>query len=730
LRPGAIQGVILDGYVRVSQVRGRKGESFISPGVQREGIERWAAAKGAQIGKVFEELDASGARADRPMLEEAISRVESGQSDGVIVNMLDRFGRSHLHGLLAIQRIRDAGGTFISVQDGFDLGTPTGRHMLRTMLSNAEWQLDHIRAGWEIARARATARGVHMGGRPPAGYVHDEARRLQPHPLHGPHITQLFADRAEGMTLERVAQRLTDAGVPSAYSANAWTVAGVRCVLSNRVYLGELRNGDHVLEEAHPPLTDPVTWQRAQSPRLRSGSSRGRPSVLGGLVYCGTCGHLMQSHSVVQRRRRRRAYACRRHECAARAYINGVVIEPYVEACFFALVERAVMPEELQALEAEAAAARAALVGFRDDPAVYDVLGQEEFVAGLGERMARQRRALGELAAARDRLWVLEPGDRDHWERQWPALSIIERRDAMSRAIEQVVVRRGAAAVQERVTVYPRGRGRPVDPPTAPTLWDEERIATELREYASDGWPPDEQFVTDGRGPLLAQVHASGGPVRWSRRVASQDAPRRARGYWTDERIRATLRTLMRDRTTWPTRRELSRVGYDGLYSAMDRRGRRAWEAEFGFADRPGLAGPTRWSEDNVRTALTVLCRGRDSYPSRAEFQLAGLDGLHQAVRAHHGGHDAWAERLGLVRAGGRAHRKTVARWTDALIESRLRALIADLELARYPLQREFVAAGEGGLYRRIKTTRGHAFWARRLDVPRPTARARAGGAA
>jgi hypothetical protein len=571
---------------------------------------------------------------------------------------------------------------------------------------------------------------VHMGGRPPTGYVHDDSRGLQPHPIHAPHVTELFAHRAEGRTLERVAQGLTDAGVPSAYSTSAWTVAGVRCVLSNRVYLGELRNGDFVLEDAHPPLTDPVTWQLAQSPRLRSGAPRGRPAVLGGLVRCGMCDRLMQSNSVVQRGRRRRAYACRRPDCAARAYISGAVIEPYVEACFFAVVERAAIPQELTALEAEATTAHGALTGFRDDPAIYDALRPEEFVAGLAERMKRERRALGELAAARDRLRILEPGDRDHWERRWPTLSIIERREAMSRALEHVIVRRGAAAVEERVRVHPRGEGPPVDPPPVPPPWDDDRIETELQEYTRNGWPPDEQFITDGRGPLLAQVHASGGPVRWSRRVAFRHAPRRTRGYWTDERIRTTLTTLMRDRTTWPTRREFCRLGYDGLYSAMDRLGRRAWEAEFGFEDRPGLAGPTRWSERNVLATLTALCRGRDTYPSRAEFQLAGLDGLHQAIRAHHGGHDEWAGRLGLLRAGGRAHRKTVARWTDSLIESRLRALIADLGLTRYPVQREFVAAGDGGLYRRIKTTRGHASWARRLDVPRPTTRTRAGAAA
>jgi DNA invertase Pin-like site-specific DNA recombinase len=102
--------VVVDGYVRVSQVRGRKGERFMSPTLQREQIFGWAAAHGTRIGELFEELDQSGARRKRPQLERAIRRIEAGESGGLVVAHTDRFGRSALHGLLAIERIRAAGG--------------------------------------------------------------------------------------------------------------------------------------------------------------------------------------------------------------------------------------------------------------------------------------------------------------------------------------------------------------------------------------------------------------------------------------------------------------------------------------------------------------------------------------------------------------------------------------------------------------------------------------------
>ena len=38
------------------------------------------------------------------------------------------------------------------------------------------------------------------------------------------------------------------------------------------------------------------------------------------------------------------------------------------------------------------------------------------------------------------------------------------------------------------------------------------RIETELRAFATEGWPDDEAFISAGRGPLLAQIQAGGGP--------------------------------------------------------------------------------------------------------------------------------------------------------------------------------------------------------------------------
>jgi DNA invertase Pin-like site-specific DNA recombinase len=72
----------------------RRGPRFISPAIQREGIEAWAAARHARLLDVFCKLDESGGRADRPLLERAIEQIETGASQGLVVWKVDRFSRS------------------------------------------------------------------------------------------------------------------------------------------------------------------------------------------------------------------------------------------------------------------------------------------------------------------------------------------------------------------------------------------------------------------------------------------------------------------------------------------------------------------------------------------------------------------------------------------------------------------------------------------------------------
>lgn len=107
--------------------------------MQRGQLARWADARGWRVARVFEDPRSTGSQGPGPQLREALDRVASRESDGIVVARLNHLAVSLPVALDAIERVQAAGGTFISVYDGIDLGTPTGQLMLRLLRSVAEW---------------------------------------------------------------------------------------------------------------------------------------------------------------------------------------------------------------------------------------------------------------------------------------------------------------------------------------------------------------------------------------------------------------------------------------------------------------------------------------------------------------------------------------------------------------------------------------------------------------
>jgi DNA invertase Pin-like site-specific DNA recombinase len=74
------------GIVRVSQVKGREGESFASPDQQRERIEAACERDGLVLVDLLTELDVSGGTplASRTGLRTAVERVEAGGASVIV----------------------------------------------------------------------------------------------------------------------------------------------------------------------------------------------------------------------------------------------------------------------------------------------------------------------------------------------------------------------------------------------------------------------------------------------------------------------------------------------------------------------------------------------------------------------------------------------------------------------------------------------------------------------
>jgi site-specific DNA recombinase len=187
--------VRLDGYIRVSRVGGREGEGYISPPVQREAIEAYAGDLGGEIVAWHDDQDYSGGNVERPGFQRVLERLREGQTDGIVVMRIDRFARSVADGAAIVRAITDRDQVFASCHERIDPRTPEGKYMLNSFLANAELFLDQGKASWFTAKARAVARGAHIGPTP-IGYRRipkgqERSGCLLPHPVYGSAITDL-----------------------------------------------------------------------------------------------------------------------------------------------------------------------------------------------------------------------------------------------------------------------------------------------------------------------------------------------------------------------------------------------------------------------------------------------------------------------------------------------------------------------------------------------------------
>jgi site-specific DNA recombinase len=336
---GDLDGPV-DGYIRVSRVGDRSGESYISPAVQRKALEGWAAERDVPLVVHEPEENVSGATMDQPVFNRIMHRIRARESGGIVVYKLDRFARTLVGGLTTLNELTDHRALFASATEPlFDFTTADGRIFLQINLMMAEYFRERTKESWETSLTHAVSRGVHIAPDVPYGYVKDAAKRLVPD-ARAPFVTQAFERRARGLPFQRIADWLNEDAPPRA-DRRPWTAMSVERMVRRRVYLGVAHWGEHENRDAHPPLVGDELWHIAQ--RTVHHYSKERQSddiaLLHGMVRCAGCRFLMSRALNTSGGYRRQFYRCRVHRvsgtCGAPAAIRadgGDALEAYVEA--------------------------------------------------------------------------------------------------------------------------------------------------------------------------------------------------------------------------------------------------------------------------------------------------------------------------------------------------------------------------------------------------------------
>jgi DNA invertase Pin-like site-specific DNA recombinase len=122
---------------------------------QMPDLEAWAKAQSGPV-KVYEPDHFTGRSMRRPRFNAVMADVRAGLVHTLVVWRLDRLGRSCAGVSSLIDELRGLGVSLVSIREGFDLSTPTGRAMFQVIATFAELETEiraeRVRAGVQSAR--------------------------------------------------------------------------------------------------------------------------------------------------------------------------------------------------------------------------------------------------------------------------------------------------------------------------------------------------------------------------------------------------------------------------------------------------------------------------------------------------------------------------------------------------------------------------------------------------
>jgi peptidoglycan hydrolase-like protein with peptidoglycan-binding domain/DNA invertase Pin-like site-specific DNA recombinase len=157
---------------------------------------------------------------DRPGLTYALERVAKGEASCLVVSQLRRLSPSAADLARILESIASSGGRLVAMDVDVDTAVPAGRKAANVLIAVGAWERERLgertRRGLEAARAK----GQRIT-RPAVDDVPDLKERIA-------------AMRASGMTLQAIADRLNEDGVPTLRGGEKWRPSSVQAAAGYR----------------------------------------------------------------------------------------------------------------------------------------------------------------------------------------------------------------------------------------------------------------------------------------------------------------------------------------------------------------------------------------------------------------------------------------------------------------------------------------------------------------
>lgn len=163
-----------------------------------------------RLTEVIEDAGFSGKNLRRPGLQRALTMLESGEADALLVAKLDRLTRSVRDlGALIAKYFEDGRFSLMSVGEQIDTRSAGGRLVLNVLASVSQWEREKISEPISEAMALKAKRGEYLGGEAPFGWdVGPDGKHLVENLKEQRTIVFIQTERASGSSLRKISERL------------------------------------------------------------------------------------------------------------------------------------------------------------------------------------------------------------------------------------------------------------------------------------------------------------------------------------------------------------------------------------------------------------------------------------------------------------------------------------------------------------------------------------------
>lgn len=268
------------------------------------------------------------------------------QYDILVVKDFSRFSRRNSRGLVELEDLRDVGIRIISIGDGIDF--PNDNDWLKIQF---QFLLNEVPVTDTSKKVKSVVKRRQEEGEwicaAPYGYITNKQKQFEIVPTEADIIRQIFQLYIDGWGYKRIANHLTDQGIPTPRMSerdrkesageeyhrkvkSTWSITTIQGILDNDFYIGTLRQGKYtrkkingadikqeeekhlIFEHHHQAILDYRTFaiaraQRAERSRNNYRGVKQRDHIYSGFLFCGDCGSPMFSMS---RNNQADAYRC------------------------------------------------------------------------------------------------------------------------------------------------------------------------------------------------------------------------------------------------------------------------------------------------------------------------------------------------------------------------------------------------------------------------------------